>query len=102
MLSIIDLALAAPVVVQNRGVGISGVGASKDGTSTPPLRRDPLTNALPTARPLDSGHWQELEPRQHDLMSRAGPGWPPEPGEPSNPPIDLDRKSTRLNSSHVD
>ena len=88
ILSIIDFALAAPVVVQNRGVGISGVGASKDGTATSPLRRDPSTNALPTARSLDSGHWQEQEPRQHDLVSRAGPGGPPEPGEPSNPPID--------------
>ena len=90
MLSIIDSMLAAPVVVQKREVGISGVDdASEDGTATSPLRRDPSTNALPTPISLDSGHWQEQEPRKHDLMSRTGSDGSPESGEPSNPPIDL-------------
>jgi len=83
MLSIIDFALAAPVVVQKH----SGVDAAKDGKTTSPLRWDPSTNALPTSRSSDSGHWQEQEPGQDDLRSRTDSSGSPEPGEPPNSPI---------------
>ena len=82
MLSIIDFALTAPVVVQKH----SGVDAAKDGKTTYSLW-DPSTNALPTPRSSDSGHWKEQEPRQHDLRSRTDSSGSPEPGEPSNSPI---------------
>jgi hypothetical protein len=64
MLSVIDFALAAPVVVQEHQVS--------------PPRPDPWpanaadrTNVPPISRSSDSGHWREQEPRQHNLKSRT-------------------------------
>ena len=72
MLSVINFALAAPVVVQKREMHVSEAVDSR--TDSSPLRRDSLgkwlanaadrTNALPIPR-SSSGPWLELEPRQH-------------------------------------
>jgi hypothetical protein len=82
MLSIIDIALAAPVVVQEHEVRVSVVDAAKDGTAMSPLRWDPSdkwlanaadrTNAPSIPRSSDSGHWREQEPRQHNPSSPQG------------------------------
>jgi hypothetical protein len=97
MLSVIDFALAAPVVVQEHGVHVSVVNAAKDGAATSPLRRDPSdkwlasaadrTNPPPIPRSSDSGHWREQEPRQHNPRPRTYSKDSPEPSNPA-PPID--------------
>ena len=99
MPSVINFALAAPVVVQEHGVRVSEMDVAKDGTATSPpsLRRDLLdkwlenaadwTNGLPIPRSSDSGHWQEEEPMQHNLRSRTDSNGSPEPSNPA-PPMD--------------
>jgi hypothetical protein len=81
MLSVIDFALTAPVVVQKYEVRISAVDAAKDGTST--ASAADRTNAPPIPRSLDSGHWREQEPRQHNPSSRTDSNDPPEPSKPA-------------------
>jgi len=79
VLSVIEFALAAPVVVQEHEVRVSVVpaNAAVDRTNAPPIRRL-----------LDSpGHWREQEPRQHHDNPRWGTDSSGSP-EPSN--IDLD------------
>ena len=102
ILSVIGFAPAAPVVVQEHDVRVSGVDAANDETAPSRLRRDPWqanssaadrTNAplIPrsSARSSDSGHWREQqEPRQHKPRSRTNSNYPPEPSNPA-PPIDL-------------
>ena len=85
LLFVIDFALAAPVVLQEREIRISVVDITKGGTATSPLRWDPLnkwlasadrTNAPPTPRSSDQGHWRGWEARQHNPTDSNGP---PEP-----------------------
>jgi hypothetical protein len=73
--SVIDFALAAPVVVQEHEVRVSVVGAANDRTATSSLRRDP-SNKWPANAPdapptpiLRSSDWRES--RQHNLRSRT-------------------------------
>ena len=90
MFSIIDFALAAPVVVQERGVRVSVVDPVKDETVTSALRRDPSdkwpanaadwTNEPPIPRSLDS------RPGQHNPRQRGSNGSP----APSNPAPSID------------
>ena len=96
MLSVINFALAAPIVIQKPEVRVGELGAAKDGTATSPLslRRDPLdkwpanaaladwTNGLPIPRMSDSGHWHE-EPRHHNLRSQTDSNGSPEPSNPA-------------------
>ena len=79
MISVIDFALAAPVVVQKRALHVSG---EDDGTDTSPLRLANAayrTNTLPIPRPSDSGHWLEQEPRQHNPIDSGSGGSKPLP-----------------------
>jgi hypothetical protein len=101
MLSVIDMALAAPVIVQKHEVRVGMVDTVKDGTATSesPLRRDrsdkwllanaaDRTNAPPSIpRSSDSGHWREQEPRQYNPRPRTDSNDSPEPSNPA-PPID--------------
>ncbi|KAF8502018.1 hypothetical protein F5888DRAFT_1800527 [Russula emetica] len=97
MLSVIDFALAAPVVVQEHEVRVSVVDAAKDGTATSPLRWYPSdkwpanaadrTNTPPILGSSNSGHWREQQPRQHNPRSRTDSNGSPEPSNPA-PPID--------------
>src|SRR6266852_6404872 len=94
MLSFIDLALTAPVVVQEHEVRVSVMDTTIDGTATSPLRRDPSdkwpadwTNTPWIPRWSDSGHWREHVPRQYNLRSRTDSNGSPEPSNPA-PPID--------------
>ena len=94
ILSVIDFTLAAPVVVQNRALHVSG---ADDRTDTSPLRRDPSgkwlanavdrTNALPIPRSWDSGHWLEQEPRQHNPTEGSGGSKPPPLWDLNNLPL---------------
>jgi hypothetical protein len=97
MLSVIDVAPTAPVLVQEHEMRVSVVDAAKDGTATLPLRRDPsdkwLANAadrtntppIPISSSSDSGHWWEQDLRQHnprprrDLNDSPGPSTSPSP-----------------------
>jgi hypothetical protein len=98
LLSVIDFALAAPVVLQEHEVRVSVVDAAKGGTATSPLRRDTSnkwlanaadrTNAPLIPRSSESGHWREQEPRQPNPRSRTDSKGSPEPSNPA-PPIDL-------------
>jgi hypothetical protein len=54
LLSVIDFALAAPVVAQEHEMRVSVVDAAIDGTNAPPI---------PIPRSSDSGHWREHNPR---------------------------------------
>ena len=99
MLSVIDFAFAAPVVVQERDVRVSVVDATNDGTTRSPLRRDqsdkwPANAADRTGAPLiprlsDSGYWRK-QVQKHNPESRT------DSNEPSNPapPIELDDPPT--------
>ena len=103
MLSVIDFALAAPVLVQEHEVRVSVVDAAKDGIATSPLRWNPsdkwLANAadrtiappVPIPRSLDSVNWQEQEPRRYNPRPRTDSQGSPEPSSPASPidPIDL-------------
>ncbi|KAI0272018.1 hypothetical protein BGY98DRAFT_180955 [Russula aff. rugulosa BPL654] len=79
MLSVIDFAFAAPVVVQEREVRVSVVDAANDGTARSPLRRDQS----------DSGYWRKQVPRYN-------PGSRTDSNDPSNaaPPIELNDPPT--------
>jgi hypothetical protein len=92
MPSVIDFALAAPVVAQKHEVRVNAVDAANDGTATLALRRDPSdkwlanaadrTNALPIPRSSDSGHRREQpeEPRQHNPRTDNSDSRPLSPG----------------------
>jgi hypothetical protein len=100
ILSVIDFALAAPMVVQEHEVRVSAVDAANDGAAMSLLRWDPSdkwpanaadrTNAPLIPRSSDSGHHreQEQESRQHDPRSPTDSTGSPEPSNPA-PPIDL-------------
>jgi hypothetical protein len=99
MLSVIDFAFAAPVVVQEREVRVSVVDAANDGTARSTLRRDqsgkwPANVADRTDAPLiprlsDSGYWRKQVPRYN-------PGSRTDSNDPSNPapPIELNDPPT--------
>ena len=115
MLSVIDIALAAPVPVKEHQVRVSVVDAAKDGTGTSSLRRDPsdkwLANAadrtnappIPIPRSSDSGDWREQEPRQHKPRSGTDSIGSPEPSNSASNPASLS-ESTPLKQgpSHDD
>jgi hypothetical protein len=98
ILSVINFALAAPVVVQQHEVRASVVDLTNDGTTTSALRRDPSfkwpasvadqTNASPISRSSDSGILRGQEPMQHNLRSPTDSNDLPEPSNPP-PPKDL-------------
>jgi hypothetical protein len=75
MLSVIDFALAAPVVAQKHEVRASAEDAAKDGT-------------LPVPRSSGSGHRREQEPRQHNPGSPIDSNGSPKPSNPASS-IDL-------------
>lgn len=81
ILSVIDFALAAPVVVQEHEARVSVVDVAKDGTATSPLRRDPAADRT-NARPIP----REQEPRQHNKRMPP-PGSTPPPESTPPPPI---------------
>jgi hypothetical protein len=95
MLSVIDFALAAPVVVREHEVRVSVVDAAKGGTATSPLRRDPSdkwlanaadrTNAPTIPRSSESVHWREQEPRQYNPTPQKDSNVSPEPSNPARP-----------------
>jgi len=98
MLSVINFAFAAPVVVQEHEVRVREVDAAKDGiaTSPPSLGQGPLdkwlanavgwANGLQIPRSSNLGHWQE-EARQDNLRSRTDSNGSPKPSNPA-PPTD--------------
>ena len=101
MLSVIDFAFAAPVVVQKRELRVSVVDAANDGAAMA-LRRGESgkwpTNAADRTnanapRSSDSGYWRKHVPRQHHdtPRSRTNSNGLPEPSNPS-PPIDLNNR----------
>jgi len=93
ILSVVDFALAAPVVVREHEVRVSVVGAAKDGTA-PSIPDKWLanatgrTNAPPIPRSSDSVHWreQEQEPRQYDPYNPQSPSPPADPASGSTSP----------------
>jgi hypothetical protein len=98
ILSVIDFALAAPVVVQEHELRFSVVDTANDGAAMSLLRWDPSdkwpadaadwTNAPLIPRSSDSGHHREQESRQHDPRSPTDSTGSPEPSTPA-PPIGL-------------
>ena len=109
MPSVIDFALAAPVVAQKHEIRASAVDAVKDGTATPPRRHDPSdnwtadaayqTNALPVPRSSGSDHGWEQKRRQHTgpaVDQSQSP--PPGPGSTTSPSLTSQAPTDRPDS----
>jgi hypothetical protein len=100
MLSVIDFALAAPVVIQEHEVRVNVVDAAKDGTA--PSDKWPTNAADRTNTPMipessNSGHWRQQKPRQHNPRSPMDSNGSPEPSNPA-PPIDINANYVQSSS----